>query len=320
MAGKIVTASGSARNRLEYERRINRVMDYVSRNLAEPLTLEKLADVAAFSPFHFHRVFTAMTGERVGDFIQRIRLERAARSLLRHPDREITEIALACGFGSSSSFAHAFKNHFGFSATQWRKDGAHNLEARRREQYSNLNQVNRKLEQAESAALGHNRVVEKPLNVSVTTLPDFHTAFMRNVGPYGAPQVPALWHRLLGWAGTRGLVTPDRVTIGISYDDPSVTPPEKCRYDACIVIPAGMNPEPYANVKDVRGGMYAVAEYVGTAGEIIEAWHRMFSSWLPSSGYQPDNRDCFELYRGNAYVDQAKGVFKCDICIPVRPL
>jgi AraC family transcriptional regulator len=308
-------------NRVEYERRINRVIDYASRNLSEPLSLEKLADVAAFSPFHFHRIFKSLTGESVSDFIQRIRLERAARSLLRQPDREITEIALACGFGSSSSFAHAFKNHFGFSATQWRKDGGHNLRARRRQQYSNLNQVNGKLKQAETATLGHNRSQdEKLMNVSVKTLPDFHVAYMRNVGPYGPTQIPPLWKKLMVWAEARGLVTPDTLTLGISYDDPDVTPPEKCRYDACIVIPASVSPEPNVNVKDVPGGKYAVSEYVGTAGEIMEAWHQIFSSWLPSSGYQPDSRDCFELYRADCYLDKAKGVFKCDICVPVKPL
>jgi AraC family transcriptional regulator len=155
------------------------------------------------------------------------------------------------------------------------------------------------------------------MNLAITTLPDFHVAFMRNVGPYGAPQIPALWARLLDWAQPRGLVTPARVTLGISYDNPAVTPPERCRYDACIVVPPDFGPEPNVNVRDVQGGKYAIAEYVGTAADIIAAWNQMFA-WLPTSGYQPDNRDCFELYRGNSYVDQDKGVFKCDVCVPVR--
>jgi AraC-like DNA-binding protein len=50
-------------HRREYERRVYRVMDYVQGHLDEDLTLEKLACVAAFSPFHFHRVFAAITGE-----------------------------------------------------------------------------------------------------------------------------------------------------------------------------------------------------------------------------------------------------------------
>ena len=64
-------------HRREYERRVNRVVDYIEAHLSDELPLEKLAAVAAFSPFHFHRVFAAITGETLSDFIRRIRLERA---------------------------------------------------------------------------------------------------------------------------------------------------------------------------------------------------------------------------------------------------
>jgi AraC family transcriptional regulator len=158
------------------------------------------------------------------------------------------------------------------------------------------------------------------MSTSVVTLPDYHVACMRSVGPYGPTQIPALWDKLLDWAQPRGFVTPARVTLGISYDNPDVTPPEKCRYDACIVVPLDFSPEPNVNVKTIPGGKYAVAEYVGTAADIRAAWKQLLSMWLPSSGYQMDNRDCFELYRGNSYVDKDKDIFKCDICVPVKPL
>src|SRR5215510_10723523 len=113
-------ARPSSSHRREYERRVNRVMDYVEAHLAEDLTLDRLAAVAAFSPFHFHRVFVAITGETLSDFIRRIRLERAASSLTLMRETSVLEIALRCGFSSAASFARAFKNHFGMSASEWR--------------------------------------------------------------------------------------------------------------------------------------------------------------------------------------------------------
>jgi AraC family transcriptional regulator len=80
--------------------------------------------VAAFSPFHFHRVFRAITGETLFGFIHRLRIEKAAGALLNHPDQSVLEIALDHGFASAATFARAFKLRFGMSATEWRGGGA----------------------------------------------------------------------------------------------------------------------------------------------------------------------------------------------------
>jgi AraC family transcriptional regulator len=59
---------------------------------------------------------------------------------------------------------------------------------------------------------------------------------------------------------------------------------------------------------------------VGTAHEIRAAWDTLYRTWLPGSGYEPDDRPCFELYRGNPAVEGKPGAFRCDLCLPVRPL
>ena len=125
--------------RQEYERRVNRVVDHISQHLGDALSFNALARVAAFSPFHFHRVFRAITGETLFGFIQRLRLERSAGTLLTAPDRSILEVALDNGFSSAATFARAFKAHFGMSATAWHRGGAERWPERR--------QLRRKLEE-----------------------------------------------------------------------------------------------------------------------------------------------------------------------------
>jgi AraC family transcriptional regulator len=61
--------SNGGRNQLEYQHRVNRVVDYIQEHRTEELSLDVLAQVAAFSPFHFHRIFKAVTGENVKEFI-----------------------------------------------------------------------------------------------------------------------------------------------------------------------------------------------------------------------------------------------------------
>ena len=103
-------------HRLEYEKRVNRVIDHVRAHLAEDLSLERLAHHAAFSPFHFHRIFRAITNETLFAFIQRLRLERAAVALIHHPDESVLAVALDHGFSSAAWLGHVFTAHAPYTA------------------------------------------------------------------------------------------------------------------------------------------------------------------------------------------------------------
>ncbi len=105
-----------------YEIRINKVISYINNNLSENLSLEKLSHIAHFSASHFHKIFKELAGETLNNYIQRVRLETAANKLLHNPSLSITEIAMSCGFSSSATFARAFKNNFGISATDFRQE------------------------------------------------------------------------------------------------------------------------------------------------------------------------------------------------------
>jgi AraC family transcriptional regulator len=141
---------------------------------------------------------------------------------------------------------------------------------------------------------------------------------MRHVGPYGAHGIPLLWTRFRKWMEARGLDGAGSIKLGIGRDDPLVTPAEKCRYDACVVVPDSFTGDQWVNVTEVPGGQYAVALFTGGPHEIQGAWDALYRSWLPGSGYQPDDRACLEVYRGNPNV--TPGAFRCELCLPVRPL
>lgn len=299
--------------RLEYEARVNRVIDHVYAHLADELTLPALARVAAFSPFHFHRVFKAIADETLFAFIQRVRIEYAAAALRDRPEASVLEVALDHGFASAATFARAFRAHFGMTATEWRAGGARRWRARGLGA-RNPGKPVRKAGKAARAPARHTR----DMTVHVKEFPVQHVAYMRYVGPFGPHGIPELWARFRHWMATHD-VRPDH-TLGIAHDDPSITPPDKCRYDACAPVPGDFRPDRAVNVTDVAGGKYAVAEFVGTAHDIVGAWERVFSVWLPQSGYQPDDRVCFERYRRDPTVDRKARTFRCELCLPVRPL
>lgn len=158
------------------------------------------------------------------------------------------------------------------------------------------------------------------MNVTVKIAPTHRLAYMRHVGPYGAGSaIPQLWMRLKRWAQARELWTPERVCLGIAHDHPQITDPAKCRYDAGIVIPEDFEPDAQVNVIEVPGRKYGSTPFEGTAKEVGPVWDRVFSEWLPQSGYQPDDAPFVEFYRGEAF-DASTGVVRCELWTPIRPL
>lgn len=118
------TASrASERTRKEYARRLDLSLEFIDAHLGDDIPLARLAEAACFSPYHFHRLFTAMVGEPPAEYVRRLRLEKAAVRLVNEPAAPVTDIALACGFSTPSLFSRLFRARFGSSPTEWRQSG-----------------------------------------------------------------------------------------------------------------------------------------------------------------------------------------------------
>lgn len=309
-----------------YTQRMNSVLDHIDAHLDETLEIAPLAAVAHFSPYHFHRIFSAWMGETLGDYVRRRRLEIAAIRLAGQQQEPVLQIALSVGFGSGEAFARAFKTHFGQTPSAWRATTATrwNGELLRVRLRSNPDQVQRKPDQDANATERDNpelptrHLQEFNMQVILATLPPTRVAYMRHIGPYG-PSVPAFWQQqFLPWMRANQLE--GRACYGIGHDDPGITAPANCRYDACVEIPDDFHPRGQAGVALLPGGRYALAAYRGDGPGIGRAWTEFLRDWLPGSGLQIDSRPLFEHYPVDAEYDPGTGIFTCQLCIPVKPL
>lgn len=222
-------------SRLEYESRMHRVLAYIDKNLEQPLSLSTLAEVAHFSPFHFHRLFSAWMGETFGDYLRRRRVEVAAMRLAAQPRTKILNIALSVGFGSAEAFTRAFKSRFGYSPTNWRTQ-----QSVQRYANSKRGQVNSKPSQAplapfEEHEVSRNLKKEIIMKVSIINRQPATIAYFRHLGPYGESILRFWQETYVPWAVMNKLGR-NHARYGISYDDPSITAPEQCRYDACAEV------------------------------------------------------------------------------------
>lgn len=146
-----------------------------------------------------------------------------------------------------------------------------------------------------------------------------YIAYLRHFGPYGEPLTRFWQETYVPWAIMNQLGE-DHARYGISYDDPSITAPEQCRYDAGAEVDADFVATGGANKATVPGGKYAVYKFRGSAHQEGEAWSALLRDWLPSSGFQLDDRPCFEYYPKGAYCNGETGEFECELCVPVAPL
>ena len=306
--------------RVEYAARFNRVMDYIQIHLAEPMELDALASVACFSPYHFHRLFHGWMGETIHDFIFRLRVERAAKQLVYNPRKSITEIALDCGFSSSSTFARAFKNFHGVSASDWRMNRK-NRKTDRKACEAEDGAENAFLETTGGSGQYKEPTMTMNLQVEVKPMPPMHVAYVRHVGPF--LENPALFERLFGricsWAGPRGLLGPETKFVSIYHDSPEVTEPAKLRLDVAITVPENTKVDGEIGKQVLPGGAYAVTRIKIHPEQYGEAWDALMGGWLPSSGYQPDDRPCFEVTLNDPKTDP-EGMHHVDICLAVKPL
>lgn len=327
----------------EYIARINLAMDYLEAHLDQPLTLAHIADVAGFSRFHFHRIFAAATGETLFDCIQRLRLEKSASQLVLNPDVPVTEIALLCGFSSSSAFARGFRARFGISATAWRKQtqttDLYGKTGCPEDGYRNLGQTNRNLSQVKSKMgkewdeasrysgyARQNQTWRLTMNqtapvVEVKELPEMTLAYVRYTGPYkGDTELfDRLYERLYRFAGPRGLVNPQAQSITVYHDSPEITAENQLRVSVGITVPPDTEVSGEVGKMTLPGGKYALARFELDKDGFSEAWGWVYGEWLPNSGYTADDRLGFEWYH-NTPEDNAAGRFILDICIPVKVL
>lgn len=156
------------------------------------------------------------------------------------------------------------------------------------------------------------------MDVKLINLPMTRIAYMRHIGPYGE-SVSQFWQTtFIPWLNANDLAR--QPCYGIAHDDPSVTPADKCRYDAAVEILPNFVLGNQATVTTLPGGRYAVAGFNGRLEDIAKAWKALCCDWLAESSMTFDDRPAFEYYGKDTSYDPDTEILSCEICIPVRPL
>jgi len=303
-----------------YTARINKAIDFIEANLHNPISLEEIAVAANFSKFHFNRLFHTAVGETPFQFVSRIRLEKAASLLQSIPNSSIAEIAHRCGFTDKSIFSRNFKQLYGISASQFKKELS--LKSNISQQQSNSQQQTGKPTMyfcPESQTIKWRTNMKLCKEVEVKGLPKMTLVYVRNIGPYnGDPQMfQQLRDKLFTWAAARGLMNLDSTRFLVLYhDNPTTAVSSNLRMSLCLTVPENTKVDGEIGRMVLEEAKYAVAQFELRGSEFELAWQWVYGQWLPNSGYQPDDKPYFEQYA----APPQNGIYSIELCLPVKPL
>ena len=268
-----------------YDHRINRAIRLIDRRIEQDLSLRRLADEAGISPFHFHRVFSALTGESVHTMTTRMRMQRALALARRGKRPQWKAVAVAVGYRSPDVFSRAFKRHFGCTPARF------DLEKWWSERPDR------------DAAMSVSRYFLRPVPilpadfcVELGTRPAAELIVSRATGGYLDPgKLVAAYERMSDASRRLGVAMPGRLS-GASQDDPETTPLSHCRYDFSLEVPAGTKAPQGLDAARRDRGRWALARVAGDLQAVDRAWNLLFKSWLPASGLNLREAPAEEIY------------------------
>ncbi|WP_075344724.1 AraC family transcriptional regulator [Tenacibaculum agarivorans] len=295
------------KTRREYLKRINFVLNFIEKNLNTDLSLEYLAEKANYSPYHFHRVFLTVVGEKLNEFINRKRIERIASILLVEPNIILKDLAFKYGFNSDNSFSRAFKKYYGISPTKFKSQGKELLSKIGIEPFSSEKYI--------CSIDNMKQWTKMNARITIKELPELKLASISTIGNF--EKAGNMFQKLMEWGHQKGVLdTTNFKAITIYHDNPNVTQTSKVRFSTCVTICKNINTDGEIGQHNLKKGIYSIGHFEIKAEEISKAWKSM-CIWVIENGYEFRDADYFEVYH-NDHRTHPEQKFIMDICIPLE--
>lgn len=295
----------------DYKARINRVFAHIDQQLDSDLSLHVLADVACFSPFHFHRIFKLITTETVNEFVTRRRVEQAALELL-HRSNSVGEIAHKFGFKDNAAFTRTFTKFYGNSPSNFRKGNPN--------RFSKIRQIESKIGQTSPSDSQYICVINElqkwimmNAKIEIKEMPQMDVAYASSLG---IQQIKAAYDQVIRWATPLGLINDQSKMITIYHDSFKVTEANKVRMSASLLLEKPASPTGEIMLTSIEAGKCLVGHYEITLDEFEKSWTALFH-WMHENGYRKADRNPFEIYHNDFNVHPKK-LATVDFCIPIQ--
>lgn len=261
------------KNKKNYEAVINSMIDYIQQNLGTDITLSKLSDRVHFSKYHLHRIFKEYTGETLKKYIRRLRMENSVNMMIQE-DKSLSEVAVENGYSWISNFSRTFRKYF--------KIPPRNLKQLLCTEYGQLS--------FEETGIK---------NIEIKQTDDIFYRYKRFFMDYRI-----LTEVMKNDVFCESCSEVCQKTFGIIYDNPQVTPADKCRFDLCFIKNSGNSECTFKDIyksgstdKILKRGMFACFDFCGNYEKLIKAYEWVFLIWPLQKRVKLKNAPVYEFYR-----------------------
>jgi len=273
-----------------YEARLLRVIDHIFANLDGDLSLDALADVAAMSRFHWHRVYHAMTGETCAQTVRRVRLHVAASELTR-TDAPVSDVAASVGYSDRDSFDRVFQAQYGMTPVLFRSRGV------------------------PFPFIRHQKEPSQVFPVEIRNVPARRLIGLPHRGAYF--RISEAFSRLDVIIAARGLFPQTRGMTAVFYNDISLVPEEELQSFAAFEVGPDLDCPEGLEERVIAAGPQAVLSFEGPYMNLPAAYDYLFGTWLPASGREPGETPTYERYL-NSPLDTAPEDLRTEIYLPLE--
>lgn len=284
----------------DHKERVNKVIDFMFKNIKDNVSLDTLSRIANYSPFHFQKIFKQVTGKTPKQFIIKLRLEAALHLIVIHPHKSILETATDCGFSSSSVFSRAFRNFYNTSPEKIRSlNPKEKLKVLKKLDINPINLRTKKKDKELQVS------VKKSIAMKgIYLLAPFHDCI----------KIQQTFKELVQLAKANDLYNSNSQLLGVLSPHHGHSYMAFLSLDKMTGLPTKLNPT------EIRTGKYASITTHGKSEETMKAVHHLFQKWLPDSGYKIANEVIgFESFSENpASVPYDK--LQREIHIPIEPI
>lgn len=267
--------------------RMQRVTDWLVDHLDQPFDLDRMAALAHFSPYHFHRVYTVVMNEPIAETVRRMRLHRAA-VMLATSDQAVLAIAKKAGYGSVQAFGRVFRAAYGLPPAQYRQHAVSSLALVKLIAEKGLS-----MNTSFPSGLG----ASPEQAVQIVSLTPVRVVALPHVGSYNS--IGDSFQKLTAWAIGRNLFGANTQMFGIYYDDPDSKSVHELRSDACVSVPESFtltSQDAPFYITHTSGGRCARMVFTGPYAELHTAYSWLYRVWLPTSGEEPGTQPPIEEY------------------------